>query len=181
MVRRAGLSEKHRLIEQPNYLALPELVRSEEKFDLIFIDGWHTFDFAFVDLFYSDLLLKEGGILVFDDWGFPCVYHVTQFLEQHKPYQKLGPHTWNELSLLSKLNHFRKKIKKEREEWGSICAYKKLADSSVYPYFCGSAFYPGYRLHKLWAKLRGHEQVTPYTPPVEVGPDDAVHCWELHR
>lgn len=125
MVNRAGLSDQHRLIEEPNYLALPCLLKAGEQFDLIFIDGWHTFDFAFIDLFYADLLLREGGVLIFDDWGFPCVYHVTRFLEQHKAYRKLGPHTWNELNLFSKLNRFLKKVKKELEEWGSICRLRK--------------------------------------------------------
>ncbi|MFN2494152.1 MAG: O-methyltransferase [Pyrinomonadaceae bacterium] len=181
MVNRAGLSGQHRLIEEPNYLALPGLLKAGEKFDLIFIDGWHTFDFAFIDSFYADLLLREGGILIFDDWGFPCVYQVTKFLEQHKAYKKLGPHTWNELNLLSKFNHLRKKVKQEREEWGSICAYEKLADSRVSPYFCASTFYPGFRVHRIWARLRGHEQMTSYTMPVNVGPENAVHSWELQR
>lgn len=181
MVERAGLAKQHRLIEEPNYFALPDLLRAGEQFDLIFIDGYHTFDFAFVDLFYSDLLLREGGILIFDDWGFPCVYHATQFLEQHKAYKKLGPHTWNELNLISKLNHFRKRTKCEWAEWGSICAYEKLSHSRVSAYFCSSSFYPGHRLHSLWAKLRRHQRVPPYARPLEVGLENAVHPWELHR
>ncbi len=181
MVRRAGLGDQHRLVEEPNYLALPALLEAGEKFDLIFIDGWHTFDYAFIDLFYADLLLREGGILIFDDWGFPCVYHVTKFLEQHKPYRKLGPTTWNALNLLAKFNQFRKRVRNESEKWGSICAYEKLKDSRVYPYYCASTFYPGYRLHRIWARLRRHQQVPAYTPPIDVGPDDAVHSWELCR
>jgi predicted O-methyltransferase YrrM len=181
MVQRAGFSGRHRLIEEPNYLALPAILRAGEKFDLIFIDGWHTFDFAFIDLFYADLMLREGGVLIVDDWGFPCVYHVTKFLEQHKPYKKLGPTTWNELNLLAKLNHFRRSMKKESETWGSICAYEKLKDSRVYPYYCASTFYPGHRLHRFWARLRGHKQVPAYTPPINVGPDEIVHSWELGR
>lgn len=61
MVKRAGLADRHRLIEQPNYLALPDLLRAGERFDLIFIDGYHTFDFAFIDFFYADLLLREAA------------------------------------------------------------------------------------------------------------------------
>ncbi len=181
MVKRAGLANQHRLIEEPNYFALPDLLKAGEQFDLIFIDGYHTFDFAFIDLFYSDLLLREGGILIFDDWGFPCVYHATQFLEQHKAYKKLGPHTWNELNLLSKLNRFRQKTRKQLAEWGSICAYEKLSNSRVSAYFCSSAFYPGHRLHRIWARFRGHQQVPAYTAPIDLGPDNALHSWELER
>ena len=38
-----------------------------ESLDFIFIDGWHTFDYTLVDFFYSDLLLKIGGIIIIDD------------------------------------------------------------------------------------------------------------------
>jgi predicted O-methyltransferase YrrM len=36
-------------------------------FDMIFIDGWHTFDYTLVDFFYANLLLKINGIIIIDD------------------------------------------------------------------------------------------------------------------
>ena len=36
-------------------------------FDFIFIDGWHTFDYTLVDMFYADRLLRIGGYLLIDD------------------------------------------------------------------------------------------------------------------
>jgi predicted O-methyltransferase YrrM len=165
MVKRAGLSEKMTLIERPDFVALPELVAHSQKYDLILIDGHHTFDFTFIDFFYADLLLRKDGILLMDDWGMPCVYHVTRFIEEHKAYDRIGPHMWNELNLISKLNHFRPRARKEHSEWGTICAYRKIKDSSVTGYFCHSNFYPHYRVHKWWAKLRGHAKVSPLSPP----------------
>ena len=46
-VQRAGLSNRHTLLEEPNYYALPDLMRQGYKFDFIFIDGDHSFEFAF--------------------------------------------------------------------------------------------------------------------------------------
>ena len=41
--------------------------KDSDKFDLIFIDGWHTFYYTLVDFFYSNLLLKIGGMIIIDD------------------------------------------------------------------------------------------------------------------
>ena len=45
----------------------------DDQFDLIFIDGWHTFDNVMVDIFYSINLLKPGGYIILDDADFPSV------------------------------------------------------------------------------------------------------------
>ena len=40
---------------------------TKKPFDFIFIDGWHTFDYTLVDMFYADRLLRIGGYLLIDD------------------------------------------------------------------------------------------------------------------
>src|SRR5438270_558707 len=81
MVGAAGLAHRFTLLEEPSYTALPRLFEQNRRFDLIFIDGWHSFDYTFVDYFYADLLLRDGGVLIFDDWQMPQVHHVCWFLE----------------------------------------------------------------------------------------------------
>lgn len=71
-VNRAGLTSHFELMEAPSYSALPKLLEEQQcgkrdKFDLIFIDGWHTFDYTLVDFFYADLLLAEHGVILLDD------------------------------------------------------------------------------------------------------------------
>ena len=39
-----GFSSNHELIENTDTLALPKLLEKGEKYDFIFIDGYHTFD-----------------------------------------------------------------------------------------------------------------------------------------
>jgi predicted O-methyltransferase YrrM len=46
---------------------LMELVRSNQKFDTIYLDGHHTFYVDSPALFLADLLLAEGGSLIMDD------------------------------------------------------------------------------------------------------------------
>ena len=164
-VKRAAYLDRLRLIEQPSYLALPQLLSAGERFDFILIDGWHSYDYAFVDYFYSDLLLRDGGILVIDDWRMPQVHQVTKFIETHKPYEKLGPVTKNFLDFRSGFTNLRlylcgKTI--HETEWGSIAAYRKLQSVQVPWAFHHSSFYPHYRLRRVWEKLRGRKAISPY-------------------
>ncbi len=141
-LRKAGFEGAHRLIERPDYLALPELLAQGERFDFILIDGWHSFDFTLVDLFYADLLLRTGGVLAFHDTTAPQVYKAVRFLELHKPYERLSPplarHT---PSLVGKVARRVRTwlrgpaalagAKERREKWRMLAAYRKQADSQV--------------------------------------------------
>ena len=52
-------------------LILPEMYyKSSPEFDLIFIDASHRSDDTFVDAYYANKMLKQGGILIFDDFGW---------------------------------------------------------------------------------------------------------------
>lgn len=42
----------------------------EEKYDFIYIDASHRADDTFVDAYYAHKLLKPGGLLIFDDFGW---------------------------------------------------------------------------------------------------------------
>ena len=158
MVSRAGLASSFQLIEEPSYAALPELLRQGRRFDLIFIDGWHSFDFTFIDYFYADLMLNDGGILIFDDAEMPQVHHVCRFLEEHKAYQRLGPAPHGSpLSLFARLRQrlFRDTSDHSPTHWGSIYAYRKLKTTTVPWGFFETNFYPGFRSYRWWMRLRG--------------------------
>jgi len=48
---------------------LPTL-KEIEKYDFIYIDASHRADDTFVDGYYAHRLLKKGGMLIFDDYGW---------------------------------------------------------------------------------------------------------------
>ena len=52
---------------------LPKFILDKKKYDIIFIDGNHTSPFVITDGIMSWYLLKEGGLMIFDDylWGYP--------------------------------------------------------------------------------------------------------------
>ena len=84
-----GLAEGHRLIEDFDYLALPDLLRAGERFDIAYIDGWHTFDYTLLDLFYIDRMLDAGGVVGINDCGFAAVDAAVRFLVTHRDYVEL--------------------------------------------------------------------------------------------
>ena len=89
-LRRAGL-EGFELVEAYSEFALPRLLEAGEgRFDLILIDGWHTFDHASLDCFYASRLLREGGYLVIDDVSFPAVRQLVDFYLNFPCYRHAG-------------------------------------------------------------------------------------------
>jgi predicted O-methyltransferase YrrM len=89
-VARAGLAQRHRFIEDYDYFALPRLLAEGEQYEFAYIDGWHTFDYTLLDLFYIDRMLAVGGIVGFNDCGWPAVHKVIRFLLCHRRYEEIS-------------------------------------------------------------------------------------------
>lgn len=89
LVERSDRASRHRLIERPDYLALPELLAAGGQVDFAYIDGMHTFDYVALDAFYADKLLKIGGVLGFNDCGFRSIHKFLRFFQGHRDYEEL--------------------------------------------------------------------------------------------
>lgn len=102
-LRRAGLTQ-FTLLEEGSEFVLPRLVaEGAGSFDLIFIDGWHTFDHTLIDCFYATRLLRVGGYLVIDDANFASVSTVIRHLETYPCYERCGGVEWGGLSARARL------------------------------------------------------------------------------
>lgn len=89
LVKSFNFQSRHKLIEKKSYIALPELLENNySSFDFIFIDGWHTFDYTLVDFFYSNLLLKIGGIIMIDDALHNGVADCIKYLNKNYTFYK---------------------------------------------------------------------------------------------
>ncbi len=88
-VARSGLAPRHRLIEEPDYVALPRLLGEGHRIDFAYIDGMHTFDYTLLDFFYVDKLLPAGGVVGFNDCRMPAVHKVLRFVATHRRYREL--------------------------------------------------------------------------------------------
>ena len=88
-IGRAGLSDRHELIEDFDFNALPRLLASELKIDFAYIDGWHTFDYALLDWWYVDKMLAANRIVGFNDCSWPAVEKVIRFINTHRKYSEI--------------------------------------------------------------------------------------------
>jgi predicted O-methyltransferase YrrM len=64
----SGVSEKVIIREGFSDKILPSLIIEQKKYDIIFIDGNHTAPYVMMDVVMSWPLLKNGGIIIFDDY-----------------------------------------------------------------------------------------------------------------
>jgi cephalosporin hydroxylase len=133
-VASAGQAHRMTVIEDFGHLALPRLVEEGRKFQFVLIDGYHSFDYTLLDLFYADLLLDDGGIVAVHDTGMPAVYKACRFLETQKPYDKLSPPIGATLASLpakvlrrvgQMFNGTSAAYAERRTKWFSLAAYRK--------------------------------------------------------
>ena len=93
-IQRSNLDEILTFHEAPSYEVLPRMLQGESRFDFIFIDGAHLFDYVLVDFFYADMLLKNGGYVMFDDTSMPAISRVLSFILLNRGYEVA--HGWGE-------------------------------------------------------------------------------------
>jgi predicted O-methyltransferase YrrM len=105
-----GLHQVKRLSAAPGFEwiadysihALSKLIKSEEKFDFIFIDGDHRFEGVLVDFYLSDQLVRPGALMVFDDMWMPSIRTVVNFILTNRQY-KIVPQPVQNMLVLKKL------------------------------------------------------------------------------
>lgn len=85
---RAGF-KSFELKQEFSEITLPNLV-GKQTFDLIFIDGLHTFDQVMVEAYYGLKLLRVGGVLIFDDADYPGIARVIAHLETYPCIERAG-------------------------------------------------------------------------------------------
>lgn len=91
LLKEFGLDKKHKCIEEKSYNSLPKLLKDNNLYDFIFIDGWHTFDYTLIDFFYADKLLKIGGSIIIDDALHKGVSKTIQYIDNnYKNYKRVA-------------------------------------------------------------------------------------------
>ncbi|MEO6247437.1 MAG: class I SAM-dependent methyltransferase [Sphingomicrobium sp.] len=85
----ADMAARHQLIERNSVEVLPELYRSGEQYDVIFLDGWKTIDHLWVDTFYCAKMLRVDGAIVFDDARMASVRKAVELLKSHYQFEEI--------------------------------------------------------------------------------------------
>lgn len=89
LVSALGFEGRHRLIERDSVQALPQLDSAGDRFGLVFVDGWKTFDRIWVDTFYCVRMLNIGGVIVFDDAQMPAVRKCISLLKGYYGFSQV--------------------------------------------------------------------------------------------
>jgi predicted O-methyltransferase YrrM len=139
-LKRANLDDIVRFYEEPSHRCLPRLEAEGRKVDFAFIDGMHTFDYVFADLFLTDKVLNVGGIIVLDDMPWPSVRKAARYVLTNLPYEVVGKVP--PLTVKDKMRPFLPFASRLRPEitqgdtalgigWGRFLAIRKLAEDNI--------------------------------------------------
>ena len=109
-LRRAGLEDRVRFMEERADAALPRLRAEGVRLDFGFIDGRHLFDYALLDFFYIDSMLDVGGVVVFHDTWHAGVAEVAAYVSANRAYEPLKP-------VVHGLGVLRKIAEDDRQGW----------------------------------------------------------------
>jgi predicted O-methyltransferase YrrM len=88
-LEKEGLSKYSSVIEEKSFVAMSKLFDRGYKFDLIFIDGMHLFDYTISDLYYANKLIKIGGIILLDDIVHKGVERAYNYVLKNYTHWKL--------------------------------------------------------------------------------------------
>lgn len=88
-LKAAGYGAMVDFYELPAHRVLPQLEADGVKIDFAFIDGSHLFDYALVDFFCLDQVLKVGGVVAFDDLWMPSIQRLCRFILTNRAYSVL--------------------------------------------------------------------------------------------
>jgi predicted O-methyltransferase YrrM len=83
LLRSAGLDRIVRLIRQPSSMPLPQLVGEKFTADAAFVDGSHRFHEVFLDLYFLRRIVRPGGLIIMDDYGWPSVRTAARYYEKN--------------------------------------------------------------------------------------------------
>ncbi len=89
VIAKSGFGPWHEFYEDYDYNTLPMLLARGTKIDLGYIDGWHTFDYTLLDMFYIDKLLRPGGLMGVNDGGQTPVLRAIRWLLSHRKYEEI--------------------------------------------------------------------------------------------
>ena len=110
----------HTLIEEVSEIALPMLWKESRQYDLVFIDGFHTFDNTLIDVYFAVRLVNMFGFIIIDDIQHPGVKNVIEYIDTNYKHLKrinYAEPTSNKYTYTSKTMGIYQKISKDSRPW----------------------------------------------------------------
>jgi predicted O-methyltransferase YrrM len=81
VIRSAQLDGVATLLRERSQIALARLAAGGMSADAAFVDGSHVFHNVFVDLYYLQMIVRPGGLVVLDDYWWPGVATAARYFE----------------------------------------------------------------------------------------------------
>ena len=91
------------IVEKMSIECFNEEALLDEKFDFIFIDGYHTFDATLVDFLIVEDKLKDGGLIAFHDCYYRSKQKVLNFALKNRDYELLDQKPKAERGLIKRV------------------------------------------------------------------------------
>lgn len=88
---------------------LPEKVKENIKYNIIFVDGGHRFDDVFIDCHYAARLVEAGGLLVLDDTHFGAIRSVANWLNTNMS------HIWDPFEIIENTVSWKRTEKNDQD------------------------------------------------------------------
>jgi predicted O-methyltransferase YrrM len=121
-----GFRDRLTLYEDFSHNVLPTLHAQKQKYDFVFIDGDHRFDSIFVDFYYADLLLAQGGYILLHDAWMRSTQLIAAYIRRNRANYK--QHRWAGLNLI-----LFQKSGRARSEWHDFREFYTLRGLISYP------------------------------------------------
>lgn len=106
-IKKLGFESNFEFFNDCSENVLPKLLYENRKFEFIYIDGDHKFDFALIDFFLSDLLLDKGGYILLDDAWMLSVKKVGEFISVNRRDYEIQHPLYPESILIKKTDIYR--------------------------------------------------------------------------
>lgn len=87
VIRSARLDCIATLLRERSQIALPRLAAEGMIAEAAFVDGSHIFQNVFVDLFYLQMLIRPGGLIILDDHWWPGVAIAARYFEANQDWK----------------------------------------------------------------------------------------------
>jgi hypothetical protein len=103
LVELNNLTKLYSFYEEPSYIALPKLLE-KDTYNMVFINGWNTFDYILLCIAYASILLDVDGFLILNNKYSSTVNKCIKYIDNN--YSNMTKiETENELIIYKKNNN----------------------------------------------------------------------------